>query len=391
MKSTVKIFAAVMLLGLLFSACGDNLTNPTSSETARVKFNIVVANTTKATSRATVNIGTLVTSGAIRLSRGSMVKYVTLTISNGYAYAAVSDLLVGNWHADVQLYDTDGLILYSGSADFTIYNASTTQNIELVLARHEGTALFSFELPTETTEGPIFWNKLESETGITNSTCGPGLIPGTGTLFAAGKWGNGIDCGSSVKTASPRIPAGTIPAGDFSITFWYTKTSDFTEGDIAALLHTRDSSGSFTNNMSLVIGTPWKPSSGGTFYCIQFAVKLGTYTGNQVVLYYDLGSLEAVNNAFPLNTPVHIAITKRNSDGKLCIFLNGSQVPAVYADFDAYTTDTSFIANQSGYFPFETFIGNYSDVISDDNPAKGVIDNIKIFDQAISSFYIGFE
>ena len=251
----------------------------------------------------------------------------------------------------------------------------------LVIILLSGCTLNTVSEPADPAHYIVLENSLDSSSALTNSIFGPALIQGTGTTFASGKWGNGIDCSSSVKTASPRIPADTIPMGDFSIDFWYTKTINFTEGDNATLINTKDPAAGYTNRLTLQIISPWEPGSSEKFYCILFALRLNTTNSNEVMLYYDFGSLEALNNAFPLNSPVHIAITKRNSDGKLKIIINKTQIPASYSEFNApfSTTNTSNIANKSGYFPYETFIGNQSDSIIDDLPAMGIIDNIRIY------------
>lgn len=399
MKKKISILAALLLLGMLFTACGENgLTDPTLSNPTDVNFNLVVNDA--APTRALVNLGTLVTSGMIKLTRGTLVKYIGVSISGTTATAAATALLAGDWTAQVQLYDADGTVIYSATANFVIGNGYTTQNVTITLQRHQGNVLFTFTLPTETVNIPnlILWNKLESISSITNSTYGPALIPGTGMTFATGKWGNGINCGAStVKANTVRIPAGTIPMSDFSIEFWYTKTSDYAENDRGQLLFTSEPDTSYTNNISLSIMAPWKPAmlgtQFGTYYCILFGVRINNINEKEVYLMYDFGSLAALNNAFPLDTPVHIAVTKRNSDGKLRIFLNGVQIPAMYTTFNEpfFTSDTSNIANKSGFFPYETFVGNYSTLSAMEYPAKGTIDNLKVYNTALGSFFTDTE
>lgn len=230
----------------------------------------------------------------------------------------------------------------------------------------------------------VFINSLESEYAITNSTIGPALIPGTGTTFAAGKWNDGVDCGSGVSQSSAvTIPGGTIPMSDFTIAFWYTRTSDFTNGQLAYLLFSAHNSLSHTNNLTVHLITPWDLSNkpgGGILYALTFGIRISDLNQKQVYCTHDFGSIAALHNAFPLNTPVHIAVTKRNSDGRMRIFLNGIQLPTQYINCyePFFTDDLSQIANKSGYFPFETYLGN-THALRGNYPAKGIINNMVIY------------
>lgn len=181
---------------------------------------------------------------------------------------------------------------------------------------------------------------------------------------------------------------------DFTIEFWYTRTSAFSEGTRTTFLFTSELNPSYTNNLVLSLFMPWKPAMGslnfGTYYCILFGIRINSTNQKEVNLMYDFGSMETFNSIIPLNIPVHIAVAKRNSDGEMRIFLNGVRLPAVYTSFNEpyFTADTSWIANKTGYFPYNTYLGNYSSLTTNEYPARGIIENLKIYDSFKLDFNI---
>ena len=405
MRKTGRTLAVLILLGLRLSACSEKGMIDPSSETGTVSFKLAVAETKTRIDETPVR------SGLIKLIHPDSTRFISLNISGNQASATVYGIFAGDWTAQVQLYDENENLIYSGSTPFTVSAVNSTRITTITIAPHSGDPLFTkpdignieigFTLPVPVVDDPklILWNKLGCKHQLQNSAVGPNLSStAVCSNFAPGKWGRGLDCSQMGKKwpGDITIPQNTIPMSDFSIEFWYKKTRTFVEGDIATFLFSRHTPLTHhTNTFHVMITTPWQPYNFGSFYWLRFGVRINNSNTKEVIAYHNFGCLDAVNRAFPLNTPVHIAVTKRNTDGRLQIFINGTQMKTEYTTFNEpyYTSDTSCIANKSGYFPAKTFIGQCDSAVtgSDTYNAKGIIDNLKIYNFVKDSFCIDSE
>jgi len=160
-KSLQKLIVLLIPIVLMTGASCSKLSQATSSTTiddsknilSKGKISIVsIFETPTPQGITTQKKIQVVDSGVIRLQRGSgdsaIVKYVNLNISNSVATASVSELLVGNWVMDVQLYDKEGTVIYSGNTKFTL-NANDDLAIVVSLVKISGDFILKFEVPSE--------------------------------------------------------------------------------------------------------------------------------------------------------------------------------------------------------------------------------------------------
>lgn len=231
----------------------------------------------------------------------------------------------------------------------------------------------------------LLWNKLGSDEECLNSMVGAALIGGSGTkTFGAGKYDNGIKVlSSNLRENTYCVPENTIPGDNFTIEFWYTRTIEINAEDMFIILDGTDVAESYNKRIDIGIGD-WQGSWG---YVIFFGLRLNTSNTKEISIYHDYSTLDDLRNAFPLNTPVHIAISKQNSDGAMRIYLNGQELSFSHRISEPYVTDDhSYVANKSGFFAPKLYLGYHSFSSSSGLAANGIIDNIKIWNTVKTDF-----
>jgi len=226
----------------------------------------------------------------------------------------------------------------------------------------------------------VLWNKLGSLTEVQNSEIGANLLPGSGTpQFATGQYGNGLYVpNNSWYTNLVYIPGDSIPMSDLTVELWYTRTESFVSNVPQLLLHGQNT-GTVTNSLEAMVTAGHTAHNLVNGHIVMFVLKLGNVNANEVQAFHNFGSRTALETAFPLNTPVHLAFSKRNSDGKMYIYRNGISLSLNYIENGIFiVSDTTVLSNKSGNFPVQISVGGYYDNTID-RSAKGVIDNLKVY------------
>lgn len=373
MKKT-GILISVLFLLTLAGACSDLAQNPDGeSGYGSVSINAVVQQQGQSLTRATVDIGTLVTSGNMRLTRGNLVRYATLTISGGQATAVISDMLAGPWQADVQLYDANNIVIYSGSVDFNVISGGSTSVVTVPLTRHEGDALFVIDLPTETIEtdpGMTLWNKLGSAAEVANSVVGPGLRISSVTAFAGGRFGGAITIQGSHSAyqrirnvAITNLPS-LINAEQGAIECYYFQASTPTP-----LQHNphRIFDGGYGYNPGISLQS--FRNNGEPNY-LRFTVSFGG-----TAVYAEMPNMNAYNGRWVHLAAVWSRYGIATSGKTLILYINGTEV--------ASATDSDW----------GNTIGNLADIGGANDNCAGVfrMDNLKVYNYAKTSFNLTTE
>lgn len=236
---------------------------------------------------------------------------------------------------------------------------------------------------------PLIWNTLGSITEVENSSIGTNLVVRTGLhYFGPGCFGNGFLTPDDATYGNGiYVPANSIPRGDLTVEFWYVRTGSFSSNVHMKLVSGQDVNPGWTQLLSLSV-CPYMYKNSVNYGCvIEARMRISSSAVNEIQAHHSFGDLADLEAIFPLNTPVHVALTKRNSDGMLGVYLDGQLLSLQYLKEPAgVTNDYSFLSGKTGYFPFKLGIGNNFESTLPGEPACGIIDNIKIYSIVKTNF-----
>ena len=374
----ISIISVLVALVMVFVGCGgaeSELDSEVGSVSISARVGTPDLSAARGPQRATIiDLGSVVERGVVRLSRGGLVKYVTMTIAGDSASATATSLLVGFWRADIQLYDATGTIVYSGSASFTVQNSTASSNVTVSLARHQGSAIFEFDLPHEYTEldsGLVFWNKMGSLSEMQNSMVGPALIPGTAGTYVEGRFGGAVhNVRAGARTERARIPSGLVYLDSFAVEFWIKKDSGVVNG-LGSMIT--------MNENGQVMHIQQRAGYAGAYRTF---VEIGA--GGSTILYQiEHGTLAGCDEFLPPNVWVHLAVSVNSSNPageRIRLYRNGVL--------------QSMSVAQDAILPHALLNGNPYILASwawDNDGFDGSMDNLKFYNYAKTDFIPDFE
>ena len=238
----------------------------------------------------------------------------------------------------------------------------------------------------------VLWNKLGNSAQVNESEIGVDGTEDVGTqTYDTCKFGNGLKLlkASNVTNDAVYFPENLVPVDNFTIELWYTRKEAKLANRYNAFVHSYDNA----DYEALQFGAgDITPSGTLVANCIFTLTNLTSALfgdGKHWILgYHSFGSESAFNSAFPIDTPVHVAMSKSNTTGEIKIFINGVEKTLSYFVNAYYTANYAYHANLSSgvYNPPPLYVGRHSTSTSTDYLAKGVLDNLKIPNYAKTNF-----
>ncbi|MCD4813749.1 LamG domain-containing protein [bacterium] len=173
MKRLALLLAVLAVPAVMFISCSQN--NPIAPNTAPSQGKMMFA------LDAADNIAT----GQVTVTKGALTHVLPITIADHSGSVIFEPIQVGHWDILVQLYDVDGVEIYTGTGEAIVTKDATT-TVTIRVEHNTGTLIIQVEVP-----GLLLWNKLGSVTEVQNSESGPnGTITGS-ISYDSVQFGNG--------------------------------------------------------------------------------------------------------------------------------------------------------------------------------------------------------
>ncbi|NTV51391.1 MAG: LamG domain-containing protein [Candidatus Firestonebacteria bacterium] len=231
---------------------------------------------------ASDNIG----SGKVTITKGNITQVLPITITGHTGSVAFNGVQVGHWNIQVQLFDADGVEIYSGTGD-ALVSKNTTTTATIRVQHNTGTLSIRVELP-----GLLLWNKLGSVDEVTHSLVGPNLtFSGNATdnlVFEPVKYGNGFR--SENRWRGVEVPAAMLNPARGCYEMWFksqvTRPVAYQYGRLQWLDQSPMGTGGF---MQLVWddGTPYGGVNNSLDVCVgDLNISIGTFTAEIGRMYH---------------------------------------------------------------------------------------------------------
>jgi hypothetical protein len=360
MKRTLLAIAALVIGALVFTSCSKD--NPIAPSVMPEQGQMVFA-----LDAASDNIA----SGQVTITKSHLTQVLPIAIAGYTGTVAFNGIQIGHWNIQVQLFDADGVEIYSGDGA-AIVTKNTTTTVTVRVQHNTGNLQIIVEVP-----GLLLWNKLGSADEVTHSAEGPdGQVDGA-LDYLAGQFGNGFK--SQERTGDKNIPANYVkfenvklqPQG--CLEFWYQPAwSNASVGHIVDLIE---------------YGTP------GDISGLTFRLQYNDWQNIMALGVFDEGQQSSGHCVFvpeqtpgwSTSAPFHVACVwdanATNPNERAMVFVNGQKIGNSTADG---STNFVWSENKVLLISSRTYPGDWDR--HNWEGGEGVIDNIKIWNYPKTDF-----
>jgi hypothetical protein len=155
MKTIVKVVFAASVVAMMAAGCSRN--NPVAPAAAPEQGKLMFA----------MDAADNIASGNVTITKGHITQVLPITITGHTGTVAFNGIQVGHWNIQVQLFDDDGVEIYSGTGDAVVHKDQTT-TVTIQVNHNTGNLVIQVKVP-----GLLLWNTLGSDSEVQNSQVGP--------------------------------------------------------------------------------------------------------------------------------------------------------------------------------------------------------------------------